>query len=102
MSLLKKKKKVKPLRATGSGTVGEQSPYRPRQVEKNPPCIKHCPSGNDIRGWLSILAQREKMGLTVDEAFEKAFLLEAETSPFPAIMGRVCPHPCEHECNRLA
>ncbi|MGD8395995.1 MAG: NAD(P)-binding protein, partial [Candidatus Eiseniibacteriota bacterium] len=42
------------------------------------------------------------MGLTVDEAFEKAFLLEAETSPFPAIMGRVCPHPCEHECNRLA
>ena len=23
-----------------------------------------------------------------------------ETNPFPSVMGRVCPHPCEDHCNR--
>ncbi len=99
MGLLKKNKKKKPLKIHG-GAGGEQSPYRPQANEKFPPCIKACPSGNDIRGWLSTIAQRERLGLSVDEACEKAWLIEMETNPMPSIMGRVCPHPCEDGCNR--
>jgi len=100
MGLLKKNKKKKPLKIHGSASVGEQSPYRPQEVVKHPPCIKTCPSGNDIRGWLTTIAQREKLGLSLEEACDQAWALEMETNPLPAIMGRVCPHPCESECNR--
>ncbi len=99
MGLLKKNKKKKALKIHG-GAGGEQSPYRPQAVEKHPPCIGTCPSGNDIRGWLTVIAQREKMGLSVEDATEKAWLIEMETNPMPSIMGRVCPHPCEDGCNR--
>jgi NADPH-dependent glutamate synthase beta subunit-like oxidoreductase len=69
-------------------------------VESLPPCTGNCPSGNDIRGWLSVIALREKLGLSLDEACEKAWHIEMETNPFPSVMGRVCPHPCETGCNR--
>ncbi len=102
MGLLKKTKK-KPLKAKFSGGGGggsEISPLRPQLVEKLPPCLGHCPSGNDIRGWLKVLAEREKTGMTVEEAWDAAWKIEVETNPFPATMGRVCPHPCEEHCNR--
>jgi NADPH-dependent glutamate synthase beta subunit-like oxidoreductase len=100
MSLLKKTTK-KPLKITGRGaTVGEQSPYRPQAVEKFPPCIKACPSDNDIRGWLTAIAHRDKIGLSLEEACDEAWRIEMETNPMPSIMGRVCPHPCEGSCNR--
>ncbi|HSK11459.1 MAG TPA: NAD(P)-binding protein [Vicinamibacterales bacterium] len=104
MGLLKKKEDKKPFvaRSSGGGTGSEISPLRPLAVEKQPPCITQCPSGNDIRGWLTTLAQREKMGLSLAEASERAWRFEVETNPFPAVMGRVCPHPCEGECNRKA
>jgi len=73
---------------------------RPNYVEKLPPCTSHCPSGNDIRGWLTIIAQHEKLGLSLEEAMDRAWEIETETNPFPAIMGRICPHPCESDCNR--
>jgi NADPH-dependent glutamate synthase beta subunit-like oxidoreductase len=104
MGLLKKKKKgsssamSRMARSGGSGS--EQSPLRPRVVEKLAPCIGDCPSGNDIRGWLTVIAQREKQGLSLEEAMDRAWLLEVETNPFPSIMGRVCPHPCQDVCNR--
>jgi len=102
MGLLKKKTSKKPFvaRATGGGSGSEISPLRPQAVDKLPPCVGHCPSGNDIRGWLTVIAQREKTGLSLEEACDKAWQIEAETTPFPAVMGRVCPHPCEGECNR--
>jgi len=99
MGLLKKNKKKKKLVIHG-GAGGEQSPYRPQTIEKFPPCIKACPSGNDIRGWLTVIAQREMIGLSTEEACDQAWFLEMETNPMPSIMGRVCPHPCEGECNR--
>lgn len=99
MGLIKKDKKKKPLTVHG-GAGAEQSPYRPQAVEKHPPCIGTCPSGNNIRLWLTTLAQRETLGLSVEEATEKAWLIEMETNPMPSIMGRVCPHPCEDGCNR--
>ncbi len=75
-------------------------PCDPKTVEKMPPCTHHCPSSNDIRGWLTVVAQREKTGISLEEAWTKAWYIEVETNPFPAIMGRVCPHPCETSCNR--
>jgi NADPH-dependent glutamate synthase beta subunit-like oxidoreductase len=103
MGLLKKKddkKGVSPRFAAGGGAATQISALRPIYVEKLPPCIDTCPSGNDIRGWLTVIALREKLGLSLEEAMTQAWLIEAETTPFPAVMGRVCPHPCESHCNR--
>jgi NADPH-dependent glutamate synthase beta subunit-like oxidoreductase/Pyruvate/2-oxoacid:ferredoxin oxidoreductase delta subunit len=101
MGLLNKNKKKKALRTTGRGAAGAMgSSARPKQVTKLPPCVGTCPSSNAIRGWLTAIAQREKTGLSEDQAYEKAWRIICETNPFPAVMGRVCPHPCETGCSR--
>jgi NADPH-dependent glutamate synthase beta subunit-like oxidoreductase/ferredoxin len=99
MGLLKPVTKKPPLRMGGSGAT-QVSSLRPQAVEKLAPCIGNCPSGSDIRGWITTIAQREKTGLSEDQAFEKAWRTIVEYNPFPAVMGRVCPHPCEENCNR--
>ncbi len=99
MGLLKPVTKKPPLRLGGSGAT-QVSSLRPQAVEKLAPCIGNCPSGTDIRGWITIIAQREKTGLSEEQAFEKAWRTIVEYNPFPAVMGRVCPHPCEDDCNR--
>ncbi|MDT8442867.1 MAG: glutamate synthase subunit beta [Desulfuromonadales bacterium] len=50
-----------------------------------------CPLGNFIPQWLEAIAEKD---------LEKAFLLSNETSPFPEILGRICPHNylCEGAC----
>ena len=65
-----------------------------RQLEKLPPCQARCPNSGDIRGWLGIIAQREKNGLTLDEACDQAWLRLAEFNPMPATIGRSWPRPC--------
>lgn len=102
MGLIKKGKKKKSIGriASRGGAGGDISTVRPQPVEKLPPCIGTCPSDNDIRLWLTTVAQREKMGMPLEEAWTKAWYAEVETNPFPAVMGRVCPHPCETACNR--
>jgi len=104
MGLLKKKDKKKTgtfeSRLKGGGGGSQLSALRPVYVESLPPCTGNCPSGNKIRGWLTVIQLREKLGLSLDEALEQAFQLEMETNPFPSVMGRVCPHPCETGCNR--
>ena len=104
MGLLKKKDsgklKKSMERLSGRRTGGEISSLRPRMVEKAPPCSMACPSGNDVRGWLTLIAQREKLGLSLEDAMDRAWEIEVQTNPFPAVMGRVCPHPCEDGCNR--
>jgi len=49
---------------------------------------------------LMTISRAKENELSYDEAFEKAFYIFLETTPFPAVCGRVCPHPCEEECNR--
>ncbi|MCU0302958.1 MAG: NAD(P)-binding protein [Thermoanaerobaculales bacterium] len=106
MGLLKKKDTEKSskfesrLKGGGGGSGSQISALRPRYVESLPPCTGNCPSGNDIRGWLTVIQLREKLGLSLDQACEQAFRIEMETNPFPSVMGRVCPHPCETGCNR--
>lgn len=86
-----------------TATAGAQiSPLRPRYVQKVAPCIATCPCGTDIRGWVTTIAQAEAYGHTADQAFELAWYTITDRNPFPAICGRVCPHPCEDACNRTA
>jgi NADPH-dependent glutamate synthase beta subunit-like oxidoreductase/NAD-dependent dihydropyrimidine dehydrogenase PreA subunit len=73
---------------------------RAAQVEKLPPCQAHCPNSGDVRGWLGIIAQREKNGLSLDDAYDKAWEMIAERNPIPASLARICPHPCEDLCTR--
>ncbi|MBI5443824.1 MAG: FAD-dependent oxidoreductase, partial [Deltaproteobacteria bacterium] len=54
-------------------------------------CRSACPAGVDMRRYLYLLRQ----GLLA-EALE----VLREENPFPALTGRVCPHPCEKECAR--
>ncbi len=72
-----------------------------QQLEKLPPCQARCPNSGDIRGWIGVIAQHEKNGLTVEQAYDEAWLRLAERNPFPATIGRICPHPCEDLCTRV-
>jgi len=104
VGLLKKKKKrkkgVAPRFSGGGASGSEISSLRPQAVEKLPPCVGQCPSGNDVRGWLTTIALREKHGESLEQAWDRAWMIEVETNPFPGVMGRICPHPCESACNR--
>ncbi len=76
----------------------------PTYVHRTPPCQGSCPAGEDVRGWLNIVRGIEKPpkdaeGNDTDWA-DYAFLRSTDANPFPAIMGRVCPAPCEDGCNR--
>ncbi len=71
----------------------------PTYVHRTPPCQGSCPSGEDVRGWLQIVRGIEKP--PADMEWEQyAFLRSTDANPFPSMMGRVCPAPCESGCNR--
>ena len=74
----------------------------PTYVHRTPPCQGSCPSGHEIRGWLSIARGMDKPPVKDMPWQEYAFQKMAEANPFPSIMGRVCPAPCEDGCNRNA
>jgi len=102
--LVKKKKKglggARPSFGGGGGGVKETSDLRPKNVPKRPPCGLECPNHNHIRKIMTTIAQTEAFGRTYDESYKMAWGIFAETTPFPATCGRVCPHPCETNCNR--
>jgi NADPH-dependent glutamate synthase beta subunit-like oxidoreductase/Pyruvate/2-oxoacid:ferredoxin oxidoreductase delta subunit len=88
--------------AGGEETFGDRltPAYRPSQVEKQAPCQAGCPNCGDIRGWIGTVAQRDKLGLSKEQAYERAWRMITDVNPFPSVLGRVCPHPCESHCNR--
>ena len=72
--------------------TGSWRTLMPVNIMQVPPCTHACPAGNDIRGFLRVLAEKED--------YEQAWHVLARTNPLPATCGRVCPHPCEAGCNR--
>ena len=62
-------------------------------TNRMPPCNDACPAGENIQAWLY---EAESGG----EGYERAWRRIMEDNPFPAVMGRVCYHPCETACNR--
>ena len=77
----------------------------PTYIQSTPPCQGSCPAGEDIRGYLSIVRGTEKPPVGADGKpampwQEYAWRRLTEANPFPSVMGRVCPAPCETGCNR--
>src|SRR5674476_1326363 len=77
----------------------------PTYIQSTPPCQGNCPAGEDIRSWLNIVRGIEKPPVGADGKptmpwQEYAWRRLTECNPFPAIMGRVCPAPCQDSCNR--
>ena len=64
---------------------------RPQYVNLMPPCNNACPAGENIQNWLYVAE---------DGSYEAAWKSLIIENPFPAIMGRVCYHPCQTACNR--
>jgi NADPH-dependent glutamate synthase beta subunit-like oxidoreductase/2,4-dienoyl-CoA reductase-like NADH-dependent reductase (Old Yellow Enzyme family) len=64
---------------------------RPLPPSFTPPCENTCPAHLDVNAYV-LMASRGY----IDEAYRyiKQYI------PFPGVIGRVCPHPCEAECNR--
>ena len=73
----------------------------PTYIQSTPPCQGSCPSGEDIRGYLAVVRGTEKPPAGVPWQ-EYAWRRLTEANPFPSVMGRVCPAPCETGCNRNA
>jgi 2-oxoacid:acceptor oxidoreductase delta subunit (pyruvate/2-ketoisovalerate family) len=64
---------------------------RPLYIDRLPPCNGACPAGENIQGWLYHAESGD---------YEAAWRLLTQDNPLPAVMGRVCYHPCESKCNR--
>ncbi len=80
----------------GSSRANKTGSWRTERavyVDRMPPCNHACPAGENIQAWLY---EAEEGG----DGYERAWRKIMEDNPFPAIMGRVCYHPCETACNR--
>ena len=71
--------------------TGSWRTERPEYVRNLPPCNGACPAAEDVQGWLFHAEGGE---------YEAAWRHLVRDNPFPAVMGRVCYHPCETACNR--
>ena len=78
----------------GSSRANKTGSWRtehPVYIRRTAPCGHACPAGEDVQQWL----------YHADEAdYEAAWRQIMVDNPMPAVMGRVCYHPCETACNR--
>ncbi|MCU7873296.1 MAG: NAD(P)-binding protein [Candidatus Thiodiazotropha sp. (ex Lucinoma borealis)] len=79
----------------GSSLLNKTGSWRtekPVYLDRLPPCNNACPAGENIQEWLYHSEEGH---------YEKAWREIMLNNPFPAVMGRVCYHPCEKACNRV-
>jgi formate dehydrogenase (NADP+) beta subunit len=62
-----------------------------RWWKQNINCLNTCPAHTNVPDYISLIAQGK---------FQAAFDLNREANVFPAILGRICMHPCEKACRR--
>ncbi len=55
------------------------------------PCQRACPAGIDIREYIHQVSLGD---------YHRAIQVIKERNPFPTVIGRICPRPCENECRR--
>ncbi|MBZ0266307.1 FAD-dependent oxidoreductase [bacterium] len=103
----KKKKKTGGLGSRvnvgGGGPRGggsEESDLRPHHLAKLAPCMDGCPQGTEVREAINTISLHEKHGISEEESFTRAWKIWTDVNPLPAVCGRICPHPCEDNCNR--
>jgi hypothetical protein len=83
---------VKCVQNPESGYEQYNPKYQIREPKgKQPPCKVACPIGQDIAGYIEAI---------YDGKLKKAMEIIRRTNPLPAVLGRVCTHPCEAVCNR--
>lgn len=78
----------------GSSLLNETGSWRserPIYVDLLPPCNQACPAGENIQQWLYRAEEGD---------YEGAWRQIMADNPLPAVMGRVCYHPCQTACNR--
>ncbi len=78
----------------GSSLANKTGSWRdeqPRYVHRLPPCNHGCPAGENIQQWLYHAESGD---------YEAAWRELVQDNPLPAVVGRVCYHPCESACNR--
>ncbi|MEW6019746.1 MAG: FAD-dependent oxidoreductase, partial [Pseudomonadota bacterium] len=56
-----------------------------------PPCKYGCPTRVDAPAFLELITEGD---------YEEAQRVLKQNLPFPAVVGRICPHPCESVCRR--
>ncbi len=92
-------------RAAEEGMVVRTQTRRLREIRKTnlelifsdhnayclPPCQNKCPSHIDIPGFLKANTEGD---------FTESARIFKRTIPFPSVLGRVCPAPCEEHCRR--
>jgi 2-oxoacid:acceptor oxidoreductase delta subunit (pyruvate/2-ketoisovalerate family) len=71
--------------------TGSWRTNRPVYLDRLPPCNHACPAGENVQNWLYHAESGD---------YEAAWRALTVDNPLPAIMGRVCYHPCEGACNR--
>ena len=71
--------------------TGSWRTERPVYEHRLPPCAAACPAGESCQEWLYVAEEG---------SYEAAWRRIMADNPFPAVMGRVCYHPCETACNR--
>jgi NADPH-dependent glutamate synthase beta subunit-like oxidoreductase len=71
--------------------TGTWRSLRPNYVDRLPPCNHACPAGENIQQWLYHAEGGD---------YATAWQTLVKDNPLPAVMGRVCYHPCEDSCNR--
>lgn len=78
----------------GSSLLNETGSWRserPIYVDLLPPCNQGCPAGENVQQWLYRAEEGD---------YEGAWRQIMADNPLPAVMGRVCYHPCQTACNR--
>lgn len=55
------------------------------------PCQRACPAGIDICEYIRQIALGD---------YHRSVQVIKERNPFPTVIGRICPRPCEQECRR--
>lgn len=55
------------------------------------PCRIACPAGVNAQGYIALISQGK---------FQEALALVRQTIPFAGVIGRVCTHRCETDCER--
>jgi len=118
VTVRKKSRYIDPLKCTGCGECPEVCPvliksqfdeglidrkaiYRPYAqafpniftIEKGDraPCGLTCPAHINVQGYVALIGAGK---------YSEALSLIRENLPLPGVLGRICPHPCEKECNR--
>jgi NADPH-dependent glutamate synthase beta subunit-like oxidoreductase/formate hydrogenlyase subunit 6/NADH:ubiquinone oxidoreductase subunit I/ferredoxin len=86
MKVATQTEKVRRLRATNLELI-----FSDHNAYCLPPCQNKCPSHIDIPGFLKANAESN---------WRESARIFKRTIPFPSVLGRVCPAPCEEHCRR--